>query len=346
MQIDAQTLNNRLDEELDVAYTIVGEEHVVLDEIRESIVAKARQVGFREIDRLYSSERDWEEITTELSRGALFSQDDKRLIEIVVDMPTSQFPAQGLKCLETYLEKPVRDHLILIRPSRYEYRQRSTGWFKSLAASTTLVLAPRLWPNQQITWAAQYAKRHEIRIESSALQRLVAMCEGNMISAKQELDRLHLSFFYQANAITSSDLELVDSRVIQQYTVVDATFLGESRRVNSMMRKLAAENASALDVVYSLLSQLRTALLTTSGKATHASRGRQAAIRSLLQRHSRDQIKIFFQQAGVIHGIVIGVYRGDAWGSLHRLLMLIAGSNLRSEESIEAYRRIDYSLGT
>ena len=221
----ANQLGQHLAGQLAPCYLLFGEEPLQKLEAIDAIRAAAKQQGYLErISLAADAQFDWNELSNELQAMSLFAE--RRLLELEL---TQAKPAAGVNDqLKQLANQLHQDIVLVIHGSRSHSEVSKLAWFKQLQTQAVQVPIYPLDERQQRQWLQQRAQQLKVQLTSDALQLLQQHCAGNLLAARQELEKLALSNLPQpldANALSSF---LADHSSFTVFQLVDAILQGQT----------------------------------------------------------------------------------------------------------------------
>src|SRR5690606_17749987 len=128
MQITQKQLQSHLNNALTSLYFLSGDEHLLLEDARNSIIATAKQQGFLEHQRIYCDNTHFTEaLTLAFQNQDLFST--KKIIDI--RNPKAKFDEKTLSIIEFYAKQKNSDFVIIISTEKLSPAQQKTSWYQS-----------------------------------------------------------------------------------------------------------------------------------------------------------------------------------------------------------------------
>jgi DNA polymerase-3 subunit delta len=309
-------------------YLVSGDEPLLTGEAADLIRSAARAGGFA--DRtLYFVDRsfNWDELRQAAQSLSLFSE--RRLFEL--RMPTGK-PDKGAAALIEFATRPPPDVIWLVLVDKFDKKASDAPWVRAIEKHGVWV---PVWPVAAAAlpaWLRSRARSLKVEIDPAAAQLIVERVEGNLLAAKQELDKLAL--LCEGGAITP---ELVlqsvgDNARYDVFQLAQAASAGESERALRILFGLKNEGTEPTLILWALVRELR-GLMQAHERNRLRSHDRGggwnvAATPSprALERLAKLPLPALLQQASATDRIVKGLARGDAWTSLLGLTASLAGA--------------------
>ena len=334
MQVKPQDLGRRLAGGLASAYLVAGDEPLVAQEACDAVLEAARAGGFTERELIDGTAGvDWNAVFTSAGNLSLFG--DRRVLD--VRLAKAGLDRKASEALRGYLAVPFADTLLLIRMPRLEFRQRSESWFKALDKAGVVVLVWPLSPRKLPGWLESRCRRAGVTLTPDALAALAERVEGNLLAAVQEIEKLQLAAGSQPMDAAAVREAVGDASRYDAFELLDAVCAGQARRVRKMIHVLRQEAVvSEFMVAGALHRQLRDALRLAAGERPRLPPQRARALERLSSRVGPPALERALAESALLDQQAKGVLRGEAWLSLERLLVSLAGAKGAGSLSREA----------
>lgn len=330
MRFDTATLARELATRLLPAWLVAGDEPLLVGETADAIRARARQDGYAAREVVFVERGfDWGRVIAETHSMSLFA--DRKILELRLPQPKPG--AEGSRVLCNLLAHPPQDTLLLVITDKLEWQDKSAAWVKAFESHGGLVELEQLTPEQLPAWIAARMRRHGLEPEPEAVKLLAERCEGNLVAAHQEIERLAL--FAGPGLVTCEAVEdaVANSARYHVFQLGEAALSGDATRTVRILDGLAAEGEEPTLVLWCLAEELR-ALLQWSpqpqrGAPSRLFRGgrrRQTVLGRAAQRLPRPRVRELLVAAAHADAVIKGAKRGDAWAELLRIAVGIAGA--------------------
>jgi DNA polymerase III subunit delta len=190
MNIKPEQLEVALRKGLQPVYLLCGDEPLQLMESADQIRRVARTQGYaeREVHDV-ESHFEWADLLGSTRMMSLFSQ--LRVIEL--RMGQGKLGEKGDAALLALVEQPPADTLLLLIAGKLEKSAQNSKWYKAIEASGILL---QVWPldaKQLPGWILRRAQSSGVSLRPEAAQLLAEGCEGNLLAAAQEIDKITLA---------------------------------------------------------------------------------------------------------------------------------------------------------
>lgn len=331
MKLPIQQLPQKLREPLPTIIWISGDEPLLVIEAADQVRAAARQAGIDD-RRVYHGDAqfDWYQLQDANQAMSLFG--DRQILELRL---TGKLNDQGRKSLVAYAESANPDNLLLIVSDRIEAAQAKAKWFTKV---TDVGWWVPVWPieRQQLPgWLRQRLQQQGLQIEDDALALLSDRVDGNLLAARQEIDKLLL-----INEGTTITLETVIQAVADsaRYNIFDlsAAFLsGDLSRSQRVLTGLSAEGIEPPIVLWVLARELRNLVQLAEAQANGQSLDATFKRLRVFEKHQgpyqaalrRGHLHLWQQcliRCGDIDATIKGRRAGNPWHALSVLVSEIA----------------------
>ena len=168
---------------------VIGDEPLLVEESADRLRAAVRERGYGErIVFEAGAGFDWQSLASEGSAMSLFSE--RRLIEL--RLPEAKPGAEGGKALQAFVAAQVPDTILLVIAPTSAAPPKDAAWMQRLTEGGVGVRCRRLRHEQLPGWLAQRARSLKLEIDEAALRWLASQVEGNLLAARQELEKLPL----------------------------------------------------------------------------------------------------------------------------------------------------------
>lgn len=249
----ANQLATQLTQGLAPCYLIFGEEPLQKFEAVEEIRLAAKQQGFLErISFSADAQFDWQALHNELSAMSLFAE--RRLIEL--ELVPAKAPAGMNEQLKLLANQLHNDIVLVIHGSRSHSEVSKLAWFKQLQAQAVQVPIYPLDERQQRQWLQQRAQHLKVQLTSDALQLLQQHCAGNLLAAKQELEKLALTHPTERVDAELFSRFLADHSSYNVFQLIDAVLIGNSAEALHRLKRLLEQDTEAVIIAWQLQKEL------------------------------------------------------------------------------------------
>ena len=332
-------------------FWISGDEPLLVQESADLVRKHYRKNGFEErevfnVDSDFSIKR----FTNSVNNLSLFST--KKIIEIRLDKVTGKNgSADKLKlgqdektAIDTFLINNNPDFVLIITSVKIDRAVLSSKWFRAHESRLALI---QVWPIDNkglLKWLSQELRNSGINADNQALQILSERVEGNLLAAKQEIEKLKLL----ANLDEKSQVTL-DTKTIMQvvannsrfdiYDLIDTALHGDAERCQKMIANFKEEGTYPLLVLNALTRELRIlnnmVLSKESGQRLNSILqtnrvffNRKQAVTNALNRLSSNHIWRMLDKALQIDKAIKGASFSNPWDEINILVLELSGEKI------------------
>lgn len=331
MKVSPQQLANQLTQPLPAIIWLSGDEPLLVLEAGDRVRAAARQAGITERQVFHADAQfDWNQLYEANQAMSLFG--DRQLLELRL---TAKLNDAGRKALVAYAGNANPDNLLLIVSDKIEAAQSKAKWF---AAVTDTAWWVPIWPlerHQLPGWLRTRLDQQGLQIDDDALALLSDRVDGNLLAARQEIDKLLLISDGSVLTLDTVVQAVSDSARFTIFDLADAVLNGDLARSQRVLSGLAGEGIEAPIVLWLLARELRH--LVQLAEAYNAGQPLPAVFKRLRifdKRQGPYQVALRRGDAGFWQGCLIrcgdidatikGRASGDPWHKLSALVCEIA----------------------
>jgi DNA polymerase-3 subunit delta len=320
---------------------VTGVEPLLIDEACSLVRAKARASGYgdREVHFLEKG-FDWDSLLRDAASLSLFA--NLRVIELKFRSAPDVAAGKNLAQLAAH---PPQDTLLLVTGPLEPKSQRS-AWVGEFERAGLLVVAAEVTRERLPEWIVQRLRQQDVTIAPEAAQLLADRVEGNLLAARQEIDRIALlrpGARLDADAVAELVADSARYDVFELADVVPGAVgdqFGHGVRVEPralrILDGLRGEGREPPLILWALLNDLRAlsriSLQDPDGRnldavfrAEQVWGNRQGPLRIALGRLHRREIDALIASAARADRVAKGNLRGDAWVEITGLVARIAG---------------------
>lgn len=306
MQVYPNRFPEQLSKGLMPFYLIFGDEPQQKLNAIEQLRTAAKQQGFDERQSLVAdSQFSWNTLLEATQSLSLFAA--KQYIEL--ELPNGKPGAEGAKLLTSLAAQAHPDTLLVLHGAKIGKDVQNTKWFKTLDKAAIYVPCYPLEGNQLQQWVTRQLQNAGLDASTENSRIICEFCEGNLLAAKQEIDKLALLF-----PNTTLTPELIEKSVVDQsrynvFQLVDVLLSGDAQRSIKMLYRLESEGIEPNIVLWALVREWQTlqSLLfqRQQGKSINWNqlriwKNRQGFYQSAMQRLSLDQMAKIQQKLSIL----------------------------------------------
>ena len=259
MRLRAEQLVTSLEKSgLRQIYLISGDEPLQVMESADILRNHARQEGYDErIVFEVTAGFEWNTLLDATATGSLFSQ--KRIIEL--RLGNTGPGRDGSDVLVKYCDNPPADDLLIITSSKLDKQAQKTRWFTALEANGVCIAVWPIAPEQLPAWIKERARQKGRHIETIAASFIAEQVEGNLLAAKQEIDKLCM--LVNRDTINMDDVTsaVADSSRFDVFELTRCALAGDAIRTLHMLEGLKGEGFEAGKIYPPLMWDLRRVCL-------------------------------------------------------------------------------------
>lgn len=234
-------------------WTLLGDEPLLVLEAGDRIRSAARAAGFEERTVLtVAGHFDWDQLAMAANSLSLFAS--RRLIEL--RLPGGKPGDAGSEAIRRYCERLPEDTVTLVSIGSADWSTRKAVWFKALAAAGTVLDCNAPAPADLPRWVADRLATQGQQADTDTLAFLAARFEGNLLAARQELDKLALLFPAGPLEAASVREAVLDVARYDPQQWVDALLRGDVARGGRILAGLASEATSIPALTWLLADHL------------------------------------------------------------------------------------------
>ena len=331
MALKIEQLATSLQRGLAPIYLVGGEEPLLLQECCDQIREAARAQGFIERELLQvESGFDWSELQ-QVAAPSLFAS--QKIIDL--RLRTGKPGRDGAKVLGEWADDPDPNIILLISCEKWDAGSRKSKWASKLEKAGQRL---DIWPikAQELPgWLEQRMRQHGMQPEPDVLRILADRLEGNLLAARQEIDRLAL--IKGAGVVTVDDVMKVvaDSSRFDAFTLAEHMLSGNLRDGLRVAAGLKRMDTPIPLLLGALLKELKTTeafrlAMRAGEQETMVFRrlniwyNRQNIVRAAARRLHTRKLYEAFKLLALMDRQSKGRAAGDAWQSLDSLLVQLS----------------------
>ena len=315
-------------------YCISGDEPLQMLEAVDLIRNFARENGVEERTVL-NVERgfDWNSLAETGANLSLFSS--RRLIEL--RLGTHKPGRDGGAALSKYAAATPADNILLITTGKLDRKTQNSAWYKSLDGAGISI---QVWPVEAAAlpgWIVQRARQNGKKIQREAAALIAQKVEGNLLAARQELEKLCLLVSTPEISMEQVMSAVNDSARYDTFAMIETACQGNSEHTTRMLRGLRSEGVEPINIFGALMWELRRICAIANAIEAGAPKEkvfteyrvwqqRKAALSRLLKRLPARQLTGLLGTAYMLDRSIKGALRSDPWELLEDLMLRLAGA--------------------
>jgi DNA polymerase-3 subunit delta len=335
LRLSADQLPASVAKSLAGIYLVSGDEPLLIAEAADAIRAAARAAGYADrtvffVDRNFA----WDELRHASQSLSLFAE--RRLFEL--RMPSGK-PDKGAQQLADLAAQPPPDVVCLILTDKLDKKASDAPWVRAVEKHGVWV---PIWPVETAAlpaWLRARAKMLKVEIEPAAAQLIVDRVEGNLLAAKQELEKLSLLAGGEAISADMVLRSVGDSARYDVFQLAEAAAAGDAVRALHVLMGLKSEGVEPTLILWALVRELRglwQARERDRLRSTERGSGWNLAATPApraLARLKKLPLARLLVQASHADRVIKGLATGDAWSALTGLTGGLAGALHATAES-------------
>lgn len=253
----ANQLAASLKKQLAPVYLVFGEEPLQKIESVDEIRQAARQAGFTERQSFQlDNQLDWDQLFSEFTALSLFAE--RKVIEL--DLGSGKLTATQQDQLKKIPAMLHADVVLLLHASKAASEFSKAGWFKTLAEQGVQVQFYPLDDNQFMRWLKERAQLLGLKLQTDALQLLQHHAAGNLLAARQELEKLALTNQGQwLDGATLAQL-LADQSHFTVFQLADSMLAGQGEAALHRLDRLLQQDTETVIIAWQLQKEASTLL--------------------------------------------------------------------------------------
>ncbi|MBC8024143.1 MAG: DNA polymerase III subunit delta [Burkholderiales bacterium] len=330
MKLAIRGLDAHLKKGVGPLYAVHGAEALLALEAADRIRDAARKGGATEREIFFAEPGvDWSRLGASAANMSLFAS--KRLVEIRI--PTGKPGAEGGRAIGAYCSRLPEDAVTLVLLPDLDWQALKTAWFSAIDSAGIVIEAKPVTRDELPEWLAERLSRQGQRASVETLEWLAERVEGNLLAAKQEVEKLDLLLPKGEIALEAIREAVTDVSRFERDTLIEAMHAGDAARVARVVDSLKAEGEPLPLLLWTLAEELRRIMAISAGQRPRGwlSNERSEALAQTARRHDRGSIDRELLRAHRIDRMIKGVEPGDPWDSVVDLALGIAGKPVMKE---------------
>ena len=332
MPITSEELPRHLASGLKPLYVVYGDALLLAIEAADSIRNAARAAGYSERETFVAEQHfKWAELRNSAQSLSLFAE--RKVVDLRI--PSGKPGVEGGQALQEYIANMSPDILTLITLPRLDKTGQKSQWFTALERQAVLVTADDIPRAAMPGWIAGRLRRQEQSADKDTLEFLSDRCEGNLLAAFQEIQKLALLFPAGELSFEQVKDAVMDVARYDIFKLSEAMLGGNAERFARILDGLRAEGTATVLVLWAISEDIRTLgkvlqAMQRGGSIDGALREarvwgpRQGLIGSAARRFKFPHVERGMQQAARLDKTIKGLRQGDVWDELLQLGMRFA----------------------
>lgn len=334
MAIASEDLPRQLSSGLKPLYVVFGDALLLAIEAADSIRTAARAAGFAERETFIAEQHfKWDELRNSAQSLSLFSS--RKVIDLRI--PSGKPGVEGGQALQDYVASLSSDVLTLITLPKLDWAAQKSQWFGALERHGVMVTADDIPRRALPRWIAERLKRQGQSTDDATLEFVADRCEGNLLAAFQEIQKLALLFPVGQLSFEQVKNAVMDVARYDIFKLSEAMLNGNATRFVRILDGLRAEGTATVLVLWAISEDIRTLgkalqAVQRGGNLGNAMRDmrvrkdKQGLIETASRRLEFPRIERAIQQAAKLDKTIKGLRQGDVWDELLQLGLRLAKS--------------------
>lgn len=333
MQLRLNQLAAHLVKGLVPLYVVYGDEPLLALEAGDAIRAAARATGYDEREVLVAEQGfKWDAFSAASRNLGLFGS--RKLVDLRI--PGGKPGVDGARILEDFASNPPADTLTLITLPRLDRSALNSAWFLALERAGVSVPVYPLERNELPQWIAARLARQGQSASPDTLQLLADATEGNLLAARQEIEKLALLLPEGELGPAAVEDAIADVARFDVFALSEAWLSGDAPRVCRILAALEAEGEGIPLLLWQLGEDLHAlaAVISASSAGTPTAVAvrnarvwgkRQAAMERAARRVAPSAIPGLLTKLAGLDALAKGIGQGSVWEGLRELALSLAG---------------------
>lgn len=308
-QLSLKQLDTHLKNQLSPIYFVSGDEPLLMQEAREAICVAAASQGFTEKEVCHiDTGFHFDTLKQSIQNQSLFSE--KKIIDL--RNPAAKFDASMTAFFQTYCLEPNADRIIIITSDKLTAAQQKSICVELFKKYGVFLQIWPIQPNELPQWIIERGKKYQLKIQPETARLLAHFSEGNLLSAKQAIEKLNL--LYPHTEILREQLieVLSDHARFNVFDLSQSILHGDIKKVTRIIARLEQTGEEPALVLWAICRKLRE---------------NNGTLKS-------DHVKSGLQFAAHVDEILKGAKTGDVWQALLELSLLLCGHHPIPENSL------------
>ena len=335
-QVHPDELDAHLAKSLAPLYVVHGDEPLFAMEAGDAIRAAARRAGCDEREVFIVEQHfRWDGFLAANANLGLFAS--RKLVDVRI--ASGKPGVEGAAILERHANDLPADNVTLVTLPRLDRTAQSSAWFTALVEHGVVVPVAPIDRKALPGWIAARVARNRQKVARDTLAFLAERCEGNLLAAKQEIDKLAL--LLPPGLLEHDHVQRAVANVarydIQELS--EAWLAGDAARVLRIVDGLRGEGEPVTLVAWQLaedlhaLSSVHDAVArgTPVASAVRTARvwgKRLPALERAARRVAESEVSPLLAAAAKLDALAKGLGRGDPWDLVVDIGLAVCGKRL------------------
>ena len=333
MQLRPQDLAGHLARKLAPLYVVHGDEPLAATEAVDAIRAAARGAGCDEREVFIVDQHfRWDGFVAANANLGLFAS--RKLLDVRI--ASGKPGVEGAAVLERHARSLPPDNVTLISLPRLDRNAQSSAWFSALSENGVTIAVAPVERAALPAWIAERLARNDQRATRDTLAFLAERCEGNLLAARQEIDKLAL--LLPPGELPHDEVERAVSDVARfdVHELSEAWLAGDAARTLRIVDGLRGEGEPITLVAWQLGEDLhalaavheaigRGQALASAIRNVRVWGRRQAALERAARRVDAAAVLPLLRSLAEVDALAKGIGAGDPWDAVVAIALRLCG---------------------
>ena len=327
MAITSEELPRHLASGLKPLYVVYGDAMLLAIEVADNIRSAARAAGYSERETFIAEQHfKWSELRNSAQSLSLFAS--RKVVDLRI--PSGKPGVEGGQALQDYCANLSPDILTLISLPKLDWAAQKSQWFTTLQQHGVMISADDIARSALPGWIAGRLKRQDQAADNATLEFLADRCEGNLLAAFQEIQKLALLFPSGQLSFEQVKNAVMDVARYDIFKLSEAMLRGDATRYARILDGLRAEGTATVLVLWAISEEIRTlgkvllagqrgANIGNAMRDARVRKDKQGLIENAARRLRLPLIERTMQQAARLDKAIKGLRQGDVWDELLQL---------------------------
>ena len=333
MELRLKDLPSHLERTLAPVYVVHGDEPLQAIEACDAIRAAARRQGFDEREVLVAEAGfKWDAFVAANANLGLFG--NRKLIDLRI--PSGKPGVDGAKALEACAAHASSDQTLLVTLPKIDRGTQGSAWFSALERAGVALAVYPIEREALPAWIASRLARQRQRAAPETLAFLADRCEGNLIAARQEIEKLGLLLPEGELEHEAVERAVTDVARYDVFQLSEAWLAPDPARALRIIAALEAEGEGIPLLLWQLGEDIHALAAVQEAVAAGAPMAaalrnarvwgkRQAAMERATRRVRPATLLPILSALGRLDALAKGIGRGDPWDELRTVAMMLMG---------------------
>jgi len=315
-------------------YVVHGDEPLLAMEASDAIRAAARRAGCDEREILVAETGfKWDALLAASSNLGLFGT--RKLLDLRI--PSGKPGVEGARALEFCATHPNPDQTLLVTLPRLDRTAQASTWFSALSEAGVSIAVFPLTRDELPSWIDARLALQKQRVGRETLAFLAERCEGNLLAARQEIEKLGLLLPEGDLDAEAVERAVADVARYDVFQLSEAWLAGDGARTLRIIAALEAEGEGIQLLLWQLGEDVHALAFVVEAAASGtpiavAIRNarvwgkRQAAMERAARRIDSDAIAALLEALARLDALSKGIGRGNVWDEVRATALTLAGA--------------------